>query len=75
MIVHDKEIDHDWHSIFAKQARDKALKAKFAFTKNPEIVQVCTYVCEQYVMHNLLAYLIKLGIFFENSFINNCTKG
>ena len=45
MIVHDETIDHDWHSIYAKQARDKALKAKFALTKNPEIVQVCVCVC------------------------------
>ena len=42
MIVHDETLDQDWHGIFIKQARDKALKAKFAFTKNPEIVQVCT---------------------------------
>ena len=40
MIVHDKMIDRDWHSIYVRQARDKALKAKFTFTKNPEVVQV-----------------------------------
>ncbi len=49
MIVHDKTVDQDWHGIFARQARDKALKAKFAFTKNPEIVQVC--MLEQFIVH------------------------
>ena len=41
IIVHDNEIDYDWHNIFVKQARAKALKAKFAYTTNPEIVEVC----------------------------------
>lgn len=40
LIVHDEEIDHDWHRIFIKQANDKALKAKFAFTTDPGIVEV-----------------------------------
>lgn len=40
LIVHDEEVDKDWEKIFFKQAADKALKAKFAFTTNPEIVEV-----------------------------------
>ena len=41
LIVHDEELDSDWHSIYMKQARDKALRAKFAYTTNPDIVSVC----------------------------------
>lgn len=40
LIVHDDEIDKDWHEIFMKQARNHALKAKFIYTTEPEIVQV-----------------------------------
>ena len=40
LIVYDEEIDRDWHGIFMRQARDKILKAKFAFTTKPEIVEV-----------------------------------
>lgn len=45
LIVHDEEVDMDWQGLFFKQAKDKALKAKFAFTTNPEIVEVrmCTF--------------------------------
>lgn len=46
LIVHDEEIDHDWHGIFMTQARDKLLKAKFAFTTKPEIVEVRMYICK-----------------------------
>ena len=50
MIVHDGTIDQDWHGIYTKQAKDKALKAKFAYTTNPEVaeVSVCLCVCSQY---------------------------
>lgn len=40
MIVHDQKIDVDWQRIYMKQANDKALKAKFAVTTNPDIVEV-----------------------------------
>lgn len=45
MIVHDETIDQDWHGIYMKQAKDKALKAKFAFTTHPEVVEVSVLVC------------------------------
>lgn len=45
LIVHDEQIDNDWHRIFMKQARDKALQAKFAFTTDPEILEVYLSRC------------------------------
>lgn len=40
LIVHDQEVDRDWQRIYMKQANDKALKAKFAITTNPDVVEV-----------------------------------
>lgn len=44
LIVHDGEIDQDWHRIFMRQANDKALKAIFAVITNPDIVEVRLYI-------------------------------
>ena len=40
LLVHDEEVDADWHSVYVKMASEKALIAKFAFTTEPDIVKV-----------------------------------
>ena len=40
LLVHDEEVDADWHSVYVKMASEKALIAKFAYTTEPNIVKV-----------------------------------
>ena len=40
LLVHDEEIDADWHSVYMKIASEKALVAKFAYTTEPDVVKV-----------------------------------
>jgi hypothetical protein len=48
LIVHNQEVDADWQRIFMKQANDKALKAKFAVTTNPDVVEVFMFHCKEF---------------------------
>ena len=60
MIVHDQEIDVDWQRIYIKQANDKALKAKFAVTTNPDVVEVQS-------ASTLLSYLVAVCFCFSRT--------
>lgn len=40
MIVHHEDVDQDWHGLFMRQAKEKCLKAKFAYTTKKAIAEV-----------------------------------
>ena len=42
LLVHEgeEEVDRDWQSAFSQVAREKALKGKFIYTTNPDVVKV-----------------------------------
>jgi len=40
LIVYNEEVDKDWHPIFVRQATEKCLKAKFAYTTSADIAKV-----------------------------------
>ena len=40
LIVHHGEVDQDWHRLYVRQAKEKGLKAKLAYTTKKEISEV-----------------------------------
>lgn len=40
LLVHDEEIDADWHSVYLRTASENVLDAKFAYTTDPDGVKV-----------------------------------
>ena len=40
LLVHDWEVDRDWHGTYTKVAMEKALRGKFCYTTEPGIVEV-----------------------------------
>ena len=40
LLVHDEEIDADWHSVYLRIASENVLDAKFAYTTDPDVVKV-----------------------------------
>ena len=44
LLVHDEEIDADWHSVYTRIASEKALDAKFAYTTEPDVVKVTIFL-------------------------------
>lgn len=60
LLVHEgeEEFDRDWQGTFSKVAREKALRGKFFFTTNPEIVKVHVQL---YIHVQYLQCMDKLG--------------
>ena len=40
LAVYDEEVDRDWHGVYMRQATEKCLKGKFAYTTSSEIAKV-----------------------------------
>lgn len=40
LLVHDREVDSDWHATYTQVANEKVLRGKFLETAQPDVVKV-----------------------------------